>query len=84
MKCGETKKIQIERDIYITNVVRQVVERHLLRHIAEILPTNLNEDDMKKLVKNDTIEEAQKAEIKRKMGVLEASLKVLDGIQSGS
>jgi len=65
-------------------VVRQVVERHLLRHIAEILPTNLNEDDMKKLVKNDTIEEAQKAEIKRKMGVLEASLKVLDGIQSGS
>ena len=65
-------------------MVRQVVERHLLRHIAEILPTNLNEDDMKKLVKNDTIEEAQKAEIKRKMGVLEASLKVLDGIQSGS
>ena len=80
--CSETKRFQIERDIYITNVVRQVVERHFLRHIAKILPRHLSEAEMEMLVKSDTIEEAKKAKIKREMAVLKESIGVLDGIHS--
>jgi hypothetical protein len=61
-------------------VVRQVVERHLLRHIAKILPKTLSKEEMEMLVKNDTFEEARKAEIKKELVVLNESLKALEGI----
>ncbi|KAK0747205.1 P-loop containing nucleoside triphosphate hydrolase protein [Schizothecium vesticola] len=70
----------IERDIYIINVVRQVGERHFLRHIAKILPKDLEESEREMLVRNNTAEEARKMEIKKEMAVLEESLAVLAGI----
>ncbi|KAK0648572.1 P-loop containing nucleoside triphosphate hydrolase protein [Cercophora newfieldiana] len=71
----------IERDIYITNVLRQVVERHFLRHIDEILPKSLTEAEMERLVQKDTVEEARKMEIKKDMAVLRQSLEALEGIR---
>ncbi len=45
--------------------------------IAKILPKSLDKDQMAMLVKNNTAEEARKAEITKERGVLEESLKVL-------
>jgi hypothetical protein len=60
--------------------VRQVGERHFLRHIAKILPTNLEVNEREMLVQNNTAEEARKMEIKKEIAVLEESLTVLAGI----
>ena len=60
--------------------MRQVGERHFLRHIAKILPKGLDEDEREMLVRNDTAEEARKVDIKREIAVLEESLQVLEGI----
>lgn len=60
---------QIERDIYITIVVRQVGEHHFLRHISRILPKNLEENEREILVRNNTVEEARKIEIEKEIAV---------------
>ncbi len=72
---------QIDRDIYITNVRRQVVERHFLRHLADILPDGLSPEDMEKLIQKDSVEEARKKEIKIEMEILRRSLSALEVIQ---
>ncbi|KAH7303100.1 P-loop containing nucleoside triphosphate hydrolase protein [Stachybotrys elegans] len=71
----------IDRDIYIINVQRQVIERHFLRHIEELVPKLQDFDDIKKLTMKDSSEEIQKQKIKKEIENLESSLDALDGIR---
>jgi len=60
---------QIDRDICIT-VFRQAVERHFLRHIAEIVLKQLGAPDIKKVTREDGVKEAKRLEIVREMEIL--------------
>ncbi|RYP48608.1 hypothetical protein DL768_005528 [Monosporascus sp. mg162] len=71
----------IDRDIYIANVLRQVIERHFLRHIEENIPKRLDSDKIKDLTRKDNREELRKNEIKKEIKVLESSLEALEGIR---
>ncbi|KAM5358931.1 hypothetical protein ACJZ2D_014881 [Fusarium nematophilum] len=41
----------IDRDIYLANVLRQVIERHFLRNLEEIIPEYLDLQTMRRLVR---------------------------------
>jgi hypothetical protein len=63
------------------NVLRQVIERHFLRHLAEILPKRLDPDKIEELAQKDSSEEARKLKIKKEMGLLKSSLEALESIR---
>lgn len=78
--CGleaNSSCFQIDRDIYIINVMRQVIERHFLRHLEETIPKRLDTESVQLLVPEDSNNAIRRAEITNEIGTLESSLKVL-------
>ena len=73
--------LQIDRDIYLANVLRQAVERHFLRHIADIVPRQLTPEEIAKLTRADGAKEARRREVELEMDVLRKSLSALEDIQ---
>ena len=68
------------RDCYIANVLTQVVERHLMRRLSELIPDvrNIEAKDFQRLVEEDRDLERKKDELKRKNEVLKKCLEILE------
>ncbi|KAH8883303.1 P-loop containing nucleoside triphosphate hydrolase protein [Thozetella sp. PMI_491] len=71
----------IDRDIYITNVIRQVIERHFLRRIEELVTKWLDLESIRQLTQKDLREESRKRDIKEEIHLLKSSLEALEGIR---
>ena len=72
---------QIQRDIYIMNVLVQTVERHFLRHLKEIVPQKLELTEIENLAREDGVKEARRKALALEIDVLKESLRALEEIQ---
>ncbi|KAF6826247.1 dynamin family protein [Colletotrichum plurivorum] len=71
----------ISRDIYISNVIVQVVERHFMRDIQKLIPDDLDEKRVQELLKEDSDSARKRAELRKEKSRFEKALQTLKNFQ---
>lgn len=59
----------------------QVVQRHFLRNITDVIPEKLSVEEIESLTHEEGVDEARKKEVKAEIGELERLLAALKGIR---
>ncbi|KAF6817733.1 vacuolar sorting protein VPS1 [Colletotrichum musicola] len=71
----------ISRDIFISNVIMQVVERHFMRDIQKLIPDDLDEKEVQELLKEDSDSARKRAELRKEKSRFEKALQTLKSFQ---
>lgn len=70
--------LKIDRDVYIMNVLKQVEERHFLRHLATIVPLHLDINRVKAFVLENRINEQKRKRLESELNNYKISLSLLE------